>query len=87
MSPTSGYTLNKRDHEKLCLRVGAAYGVPSTALRLFNTYGSRQALSNPYTGVAAIFCARLLNDRPPLVFADGLQMRTWGELQQRELLS
>jgi dTDP-L-rhamnose 4-epimerase len=59
----------------MCLSVGSAYGIPTTALRFFNVYGSRQALSNPYTGVAAIFCARLLNDRPPLVFEDGLQMR------------
>lgn len=75
MNPTSVYAINKRDQEELCLRVGAAYGIPSTALRFFNVYGSRQALSNPYTGVAAIFCARLLNDRPPLVFEDGLQKR------------
>jgi dTDP-L-rhamnose 4-epimerase len=75
LSPTSVYAINKRDQEELCLRVGAAYGIPTTALRFFNAYGSRQALSNPYTGVAAIFCARLLNGRPPLVFEDGLQQR------------
>jgi dTDP-L-rhamnose 4-epimerase len=45
------------------------------ALRLFNTYGPRQALSNPYTGVLAIFAARLLNDRPPRIFEDGMQRR------------
>jgi dTDP-L-rhamnose 4-epimerase len=73
--PTSVYAINKRDQEEMCLRVGAAYGIPTTALRFFNVYGSRQALSNPYTGVAAIFCARLLNDRPPLIFEDGLQRR------------
>ncbi|MGH8057140.1 MAG: NAD-dependent epimerase/dehydratase family protein [Candidatus Entotheonellia bacterium] len=75
MRPTSVYAINKRDQEELCLRVGTAYGIPTTALRFFNVYGSRQALSNPYTGVAAIFCARLLNDRPPLIFEDGLQKR------------
>jgi dTDP-L-rhamnose 4-epimerase len=75
LSPTSVYAINKRDQEEMCLRVGAAYGIPTTALRFFNVYGSRQALSNPYTGVAAIFCARLLNDRPPLIFEDGLQRR------------
>jgi len=74
-APTSVYAINKRDQEEMCLRVGAAYDIPTVALRLFNVYGSRQALSNPYTGVAAIFCARLLNDRPPLVFEDGLQQR------------
>jgi dTDP-L-rhamnose 4-epimerase len=75
LNPTSVYAVNKRDQEEMCLSVGTAYGIPTTALRFFNVYGSRQALSNPYTGVAAIFCARLLNDRPPLVFEDGRQMR------------
>lgn len=75
LAPTSVYAINKRDQEEMCLRVGSAYGIPTTALRFFNVYGSRQALSNPYTGVAAIFCARLLNDRPPLVFEDGRQRR------------
>ena len=75
LQPTSIYAINKRDQEEMCLCIGMAYGIPTTALRFFNVYGSRQALSNPYTGVAAIFCARLLNDRPPLVFEDGKQQR------------
>jgi dTDP-L-rhamnose 4-epimerase len=75
LQPTSIYAINKRDQEEMCLCIGTAYGIPTTALRFFNVYGSRQALSNPYTGVAAIFCARLLNDRPPLVFEDGRQQR------------
>ena len=57
------------------LVTGAAYGVPTVALRFFNVYGEGQALSNPYTGVAAIFASRLLNDHPPLVFEDGRQSR------------
>ena len=69
------YALSKRDQEELCLIYGRTYGVPVTALRFFNIYGTRQALSNPYTGVAAIFAARLLNDQAPLVFEDGEQMR------------
>ena len=75
LRPTSIYAINKRDHEEMTLAVGAAYGIPSVALRFFNVYGARQALSNPYTGVAAIFASRLLNDRPPLVFEDGQQTR------------
>jgi dTDP-L-rhamnose 4-epimerase len=75
LQPTSIYAINKRDQEEMCLCIGTAYGIPTTALRFFNVYGSRQALANPYTGVAAIFCARLLNDRPPLVFEDGRQQR------------
>jgi dTDP-L-rhamnose 4-epimerase len=71
----SVYALSKYDQERLCLLLGRAYGVPTVALRFFNVYGRRQALSNPYTGVLAIFAARLLNDRPPLIFEDGLQRR------------
>lgn len=75
LHPTSIYAINKRDHEEMFLSVGRALGIPTIALRLFNVYGSRQALSNPYTGVAAIFISRLLNDQPPLVFEDGGQKR------------
>jgi dTDP-L-rhamnose 4-epimerase len=75
LRPTSIYAVNKRDHEEMFLSTGAAYGIPTVALRFFNVYGERQALSNPYTGVAAIFASRLLNDRPPLVFEDGRQTR------------
>lgn len=71
----SVYALSKRDQEELCLIFGRTYGIPVTALRFFNIYGTRQALSNPYTGVAAIFAARLINGQPPLVFEDGEQMR------------
>jgi dTDP-L-rhamnose 4-epimerase len=75
LDPTSIYALTKADQEKMVLQVGAAYGIPSVALRFFNIYGPRQALSNPYTGVAAIFSARLLNGQPPLIFEDGEQRR------------
>ena len=81
LAPTSVYAINKKDQEEMCLCIGTAYGIPTTALRLFNVYGSRQALSNPYTGVAAIFCARLLNNRPPLVFEDGRQRRDFVHVQ------
>jgi dTDP-L-rhamnose 4-epimerase len=59
----------------MCLTVGGAYGIPSVALRFFNIYGPRQALSNPYTGVLAIFASRYLNGKPPLVYEDGQQRR------------
>jgi dTDP-L-rhamnose 4-epimerase len=71
----SVYALSKFDQERMCLMIGRAYKLPVVALRFFNAYGPRQALSNPYTGVLAIFAARLLNDRPPKVFEDGLQQR------------
>jgi dTDP-L-rhamnose 4-epimerase len=71
----SVYALNKFDQERLCLIVGQAYGIPTVALRFFNVYGTRQALSNPYTGVLAIFAARYLNGNRPVVFEDGRQRR------------
>jgi dTDP-L-rhamnose 4-epimerase len=74
-SLSSVYALNKYAQERLCLMIGKAYGIPTAALRFFNVYGPRQALSNPYTGVLAIFAARLLNGRSPMVFEDGLQRR------------
>lgn len=74
-SPQSVYALSKLDQETLCLLFGRAYGVPVAALRFFNVYGERQALSNPYTGVLAIFASRFLNGKPPIVFEDGHQRR------------
>jgi dTDP-L-rhamnose 4-epimerase len=74
-SLSSVYALSKFDQERLCLMVGRAYNIPTVALRFFNVFGTRQALSNPYTGVLAIFAARLLNNNPPLIFEDGLQRR------------
>ena len=71
----SVYALSKRDQEQLCLIYGRNYNLPVTALRFFNIYGTRQALSNPYTGVAAVFASRMLNGNAPLVFEDGEQMR------------
>jgi dTDP-L-rhamnose 4-epimerase len=73
--PTSVYAVTKRDHEELALVVGEAYGIPTVALRFFNVYGPGQALSNPYTGVAAIFSSRLINGNRPLIFEDGNQSR------------
>jgi dTDP-L-rhamnose 4-epimerase len=72
---SSIYALTKYDQERACLVAGAAYGIPTVALRLFNVYGAGQALSNPYTGVLAIFASRLLNGRAPRVFEDGEQRR------------
>ncbi len=72
---TSIYALSKKDQEEMALLYGRTYGLPVVALRYFNIYGPRQALSNPYTGVCAIFAARLLNGHAPLIFEDGRQMR------------
>jgi dTDP-L-rhamnose 4-epimerase len=72
---TSIYAITKKDQEEMSLTVGRAYGIPTVALRYFNVYGPRQALSNPYTGIAAIFSGRLLNGHPPVIFEDGHQSR------------
>jgi dTDP-L-rhamnose 4-epimerase len=73
--PTSVYAISKRDQEELSLSIGRAYGIPAVALRYFNIYGPRQSLSNPYTGVAAIFSSRLRNGKSPVIFEDGGQSR------------
>jgi len=72
---TSIYALSKKDQEEMTLLFGRTYGIPAVALRYFNIYGTRQSLSNPYTGVAAIFASRLMNRKAPIVFEDGQQMR------------
>jgi len=72
---SSIYALSKKDQEEMSLLFGRTYGLPVVALRYFNIYGTRQALSNPYTGVAAIFASRLMNGNPPLIFEDGAQLR------------
>lgn len=88
--PTSIYAITKQDQEQFCLVTGRAYGIPTVALRYFNVYGPRQALSNPYTGVCAIFSARLLNDQKPLIFEDGEQTRDFvhvSDIVQANLLA
>lgn len=75
LRPVSVYGISKRDTEELALVLGQAYGFEAVALRYLNIYGPRQALANPYTGVAAIFSARLLAGRAPRVFEDGEQIR------------
>ena len=72
---SSFYALSKKDQEEMVLLFGKTYRLPVVALRFFNIYGVRQSLSNPYTGVAAIFGSRLLNGRAPMLFEDGMQMR------------
>ena len=69
------YALTKRYQEELSLSLGAVYGLPVVCLRLFNVYGPRQSLSNPYTGVLAIFLSRLLAGDRPVVYEDGGQTR------------
>ena len=69
------YGLTKVDQEKLVLLWGKQVGIPTVALRYSCTYGPRQSIFNPYTGVIAIFCTRLLNNLPPVLYEDGEQTR------------
>jgi dTDP-L-rhamnose 4-epimerase len=88
--PTSVYAVTKQDQEQFCLIVGRAYDIPTVALRYFNVYGPRQALSNPYTGVCAIFSSRLLNNQVPVIFEDGRQARDFvhvSDIVQANLLA
>lgn len=90
LQATSVYAISKKDQEELCLNVGATYQIPVVALRYFNVYGPRQALSNPYTGVAAIFSGRLLNGNHPVIFEDGHQTRDFvhvSDIVQANLLA
>ena len=88
--PTSIYAASKLDQENYSLAIGRAYKIPTVALRYFNVYGTRQALSNPYTGACAIFSSRLLNDKPPAIFEDGGQSRDFthvSDIVQANLLA
>jgi dTDP-L-rhamnose 4-epimerase len=75
LQPLSVYAIGKRDHEELFLAMGAAYSIPAVALRYWQVYGARQALSNPYTGVGAIFSSRILAGKAPPIYEDGKQLR------------
>ena len=81
LHPASIYAQTKRHQEEMCLLIGKTYGIPTVALRYFNTYGPRQSPLNPYTGVVAIFSSRLLNNKPPIVYEDGLQIRDFVHVQ------
>lgn len=75
LAPNSVYAITKRTQEEMFLNFGGLYDIPAVAFRFFNVYGPRQSLSNPYTGVSAIFLSRLKNNQPPVIFEDGRQTR------------
>lgn len=73
--PNSIYGFSKKAQQDMALMIGNLYKIPTVILRGFNIYGPRQSLSNPYTGVSAIFISRLKNNKQAVVFEDGLQTR------------
>ena len=92
-APTGGetvYAITKLDQERLVLTWGQQTGIPTVALRYSCTYGPRQSIFNPYTGVIAIFCTRLLNGQPPVLYEDGEQTRDFcyvGDIARANLLA
>lgn len=90
LTSNSIYAITKKEQEEMSLLIGKTYGIPVVALRFFNVYGPRQSLSNPYTGVAAIFLSRIKNNNPPVIYEDGLQTRDFiwvGDIVNACLLS
>jgi dTDP-L-rhamnose 4-epimerase len=81
VSPGSVYARSKHDQERMCLRMGRLFGVPTMALRLFNVFGERQSSSNPYSGDLSLFATRLLAGRRPLVPEDGQQRRDFVDVR------
>lgn len=75
VNPAIPYSISKYDQERICLTLGEKFGIPTVALRYFVTYGPRQSLFNPYTGVCSIFSMQILNNKRPVVYEDGLQTR------------
>jgi dTDP-L-rhamnose 4-epimerase len=75
LSPTSVYGITKHTQEQLSLTLGRSYDIPVTVLRFFNVYGSRQSLSNPYTGILATFLAHIRSGKALLIYEDGEQLR------------
>ncbi|GFP28014.1 NAD-dependent epimerase/dehydratase family protein [Candidatus Hakubella thermalkaliphila] len=75
VSPETVYSITKYDQERLALVLGKLYKIPTVALRYFVTYGPRQSIHNPYTGVCSIFATQIANNKAPLLFEDGLQTR------------
>ena len=75
LQSTNMYSLTKKYQEEMCLAFGKTYNLPVIVTRYFNVYGPRQQLSNPYTGVAAMFTSQLMNGHSPRIFEDGLQTR------------
>ncbi len=69
------YAISKQAQEEMVINIGKTYNIPAVSLRYWNTYGPRQSLGNPYTGVCAIFISRLKNNQKPLIFEDGNQKR------------
>ncbi len=73
--PERAYSISKFAQERLVLSAGLEFGIPAVALRYFLTYGPRQSLFNPYTGICSIFSTMILNGAPPIIFEDGRQTR------------
>lgn len=90
LNPKTPYAMSKYSEEDMSVKLGAAHGLPTVALRYSVTYGPRQSIFNPYTGVCSIFSTRILNDLPPIIYEDGHQTRDFiyvGDVARANLLA
>ncbi|MGA2412224.1 MAG: NAD-dependent epimerase/dehydratase family protein, partial [Candidatus Binataceae bacterium] len=74
--PISPYGVAKFAAEAYLFFYKAQYGIDYVALRYANVYGPRQ---DPHgeAGVVAIFCGRMLEDKPVTIYGDGEQTRDY----------
>lgn len=75
VNPLLPYAMSKYMNEILALNLGKLYEIPTVALRYSLTYGPRQSLFNPYTGICSIFSTRILAGKGPVIYEDGCQTR------------
>ncbi len=89
MNPHNQYAISKHMEEIIALRLGKRYGIPTVAMRYSITQGPRQSFSNAYSGICRIFTLRLMNNRPPVAYEDGRQLRDYvhvGDVARANLL-
>jgi dTDP-L-rhamnose 4-epimerase len=72
---TGAYSISKLAEEKLSIALGKEFNIPTVALRYSLTYGPRQSIFNPYTGICSIFSMQILQNNRPIVYEDGKQTR------------
>lgn len=75
LNPTNSYGLSKAALEKLALRLGKTYNIPTVILRYSIVQGSRQSPHNLYSGALRIFITQALAVEPITVYEDGCQLR------------
>lgn len=79
--PISYYGITKYAGERYVMATGLrkdlGFKFNPTAFRMFNVYGRRQSLTNPYQGVVSIFIGNVARGEPIKIFGDGKQSRDY----------